>query len=180
MSRIVLVRYGVIPEVARFRADESVGCARGERVVVESHRGIEVGTVLEITRSADSSRGQNGTTAHPEDGPSILRAATPEDELAITQFQDECRIEFDRWCERIAGWNLDLELIDLEWLLDRSKLILYVLNERGADCTKLAIYAAASGIGPVDVQPVDIGGLVRIESESGGGCGSGGCGSCGT
>jgi hypothetical protein len=65
-------------------------------------------------------------------------------------------------------------------LLDRSKLVLYVLNDRGSDCTKLAIYAAAEGLAPVEVQPVNANGLVQLE-PAGGGCGTGGgCGSCGT
>ena len=70
--------------------------------------------------------------------------------------------------------RLDLQLIDLEWTLDRTKLILYVLNERGPDCTKLALQAAAAGLGLVEVQPVDENGLVAVEPS--GGCGSGGCG----
>jgi hypothetical protein len=73
---------------------------------------------------------------------------------------------------------LNLELVDLEWIIDPRKLVLYVLNERGPDCTKLALQAAAAGLGIIEVQPIDAQGLVQLES-SGGGCGSGGCGSGG-
>jgi len=72
-------------------------------------------------------------------------------------------------------WGLSLELIDLEWTLDRQKLILYVICDRGPDTTKLALQAAASGFGVVEVQPVSSTGLVTIPQSS---CGSGG-GGCG-
>jgi hypothetical protein len=67
-----------------------------------------------------------------------------------------------------------LQLVDLEWLFEPEKLVLYVLNERGPDCTKLALQAAAAGLGIIEVQPVDAQGVVRLEST--GGCGTGGCG----
>lgn len=89
----------------------------------------------------------------------------------------ECDAEFGRWCERIREWNLALELIDLERTLDGKTLVLYVLNERGPDCTRLALQAAAAGLGIVEVRPVGAEGLMPV--ETGGGCGSGGCGSGG-
>ena len=46
----ILVRYGAIPEVARFTHDLAEAPARDQRVVVNSHRGVELGTVLEELR----------------------------------------------------------------------------------------------------------------------------------
>jgi hypothetical protein len=82
---------------------------------------------------------------------------------------------FPLWCARISQWNLNLELIDIEWTLDHQKLILYVLCDRGPDSTKLALQAAAGGFGVIEVQPVASTGLVTIPKAS---CGSGG-GGCG-
>ncbi len=209
MSETVLVRYGAISEVARFATAAELRISRGTRVVVQSHRGLELGTLLEevpggsprsTTESAfpgnpTASERLNGhaeTTAVIEpatddaaageesllDGPHIVRAATAEDESQSATLQADCREAFAVWRDRIIGWDLDLELVDLEWMLDRAKLVLYVLNNRGPDCTKLALQAAAAGLGTIEVQPVDASGLVQIES-AGGGCGSGGCGSGG-
>lgn len=177
MTQTLLVRYGLIPEVARFAANGDRPYQRGERVVVQSHRGEEIGTVLESVRSTNGAdKNDSESNAY-----SVLRSVTPDDELRQQSMQQECRQDFEKWRGHIDGWDLELELIDLEWLLDRGKLILYVLNDRGADCTKLAIYAAAEGLAPVEVQPVDASGLVQMPSPTGG-CGSGGCGSggCGT
>jgi len=182
MSQGVLVRYGVVSEVARLMHELHEPIERGARVVVQSARGLELGTLLEPVlprEPADSSRNgqerdaasQHITQLH------IIRQATPEDETRQIELRGDCEREFAAWTARIEGWNLRLELIDLEWTLDRAKLILYVLNERGPECTKLALAAAAAGLGIVEVQPVAAEGLVRIETGAGGGgCGSGGCG----
>jgi cell fate regulator YaaT (PSP1 superfamily) len=156
-----LVRYGVVPEVARFVCAESLD--RGAAVVVRSHRGLQLGMVLERERAAT-----NG-----EDELAIERLAMADDLATEDQLQRECSLEFDRWRQRIVEWNLAIELVDLERTLDREKLILYVLTERGPDATKLALQAAAAGLGIVEVQPIAREGLVQA---AGHGCGTGGCG----
>lgn len=157
-----LVRYGVVPEVARFVSAEPLD--RGTEVVVRTHRGLQLGTVLERERTSASK---------PDDEAVIERLATTADIAAGERLQQECAAEYDRWRERIAEWNLAVELVDLEWTLDRSKLIFYVLSERGPDATKLALQAAAAGLGPIEVQPIAREGLVPT---AGHGCGSGSCG----
>ena len=172
----LLVRYGAIPFVSRFRCDPAAGFARGMRAVVRTSRGPEIGTILEAGAAKAGEGHAEGEPADVDsDVWSVLRTATREDEATAVELKSECEAEFAAWCRRIKGWNLDLELIDLEWTLDRSRLILYVLNERGPDCTKLALQFAAAGLGLVDVQPVDADGLVQLDA-SGGGCGAGGCG----
>lgn len=133
-----------------------------------THRGLQVGTLLEEVVVTDES----------SDRPEILRRASADDLSQAATNQSRCETDFIEWCDRIAAWGLDLQLIDLEWTLDESKLIFYVLNERGPDCTRLALQAAASGFGIIEVQPVDAEGIVQAP-QTGGGCGSGGCG-CGT
>lgn len=176
MSQTLLIRYGLIPEVARFASNGDGPYQRGQRVVVRTHRGEEIGTVLETVRPTAETESVDG-----EDSTAVfetIRPATNDDESRNDRHGDECRDEFTAWQRRIAGWELELELIDLEWTLDRTKLVLYVLNDRGSDCTKLAIYAAAEGLATVDVQPVNRDGLVHLDTSAGG-CGSGGCGSGG-
>ena len=183
MAKMVLVRYGAIPEVSRFRVEGNGDDSRGESVVVRTHRGLQLGTVLNEVRSALSSRWPNPVSvdaAQPPDEveelPPILRRATEEDRDTDQRLREDARAAFEGWQKRIHDWKLDLELIDLEWTIDRQKLILYVLNNRGPDCTKLALQAAAAGLGVVEVQPVTAEGLVTVPSTSkGGGCGTCGC-----
>jgi cell fate regulator YaaT (PSP1 superfamily) len=173
----VLVRYGMISEVARFAPATGVALERGGRVVIHTHRGVEIGTLLEGASPIANHINGNGHGAEEETELRVLRPATDDDEQTSATLKGECEREFDAWRGRIAKWDLQLELIDLEWTLDKSKLILYVLNDRGPECTKLALQAAAAGLGTVEVQPVGPDGPV-VESQ-GGGCGSGHCGSGG-
>ena len=168
-SAVYLVRYGVVPEVARFRDASEASPSRGETVVVETHRGLQVGSVLERLKPSL-------VAADMEIDFEIVRAATPADLEAARARTRECEEEFAGWCARILQWELQLELVDLEWTLDRQKLILYVLCERGPDSTKLALQAAATGFGVIEVQPVAATGLVSLPKESGG-CGTGSGGS---
>ena len=167
-----LVRYGAIPEVARCRISDGVAAERGEAVVIESHRGLQVGSVVQQLQ-ADGDGPKVGGADSASDSFMLLRPASTEDLARQRELLAEASSEFSAWTERIDEWNVDVQLIDLEWTLDRSKLILYVLNDRGPECTKLAIQAAAAGLGVVEVQPVSSEGLVS--QPTGGGCGSCGC-----
>jgi cell fate regulator YaaT (PSP1 superfamily) len=183
MSGRALVRYGTISEVAHFEIPADYVRNRGDRVVVRTHRGIELGTLLtdkgNVSNRSAAESGQHATGGDPGDPDlnqqSILRTATVEDEQAALRLRRECEQDFGEWRGRIEKWNLCLELIDLEWTLDKSKLILYVLNDRGPESTKLALQAAAAGYGIVEVQTVGSDG--PITQSTGGGCGSGHCGS---
>ncbi len=183
MASVVLVRYGMIPEVSRFAVEEAIGVVRGDRVVVEAHRGRLLGTVLSEFRTtnakplfAQPTGGEDEPADAAEGLPRVIRRAAPADLETEQQLRTEARAAFDKWRERIEQWELELELIDLEWTADRTKLILYVLNHRGPDCTKLALQAAASGLGSIEVQPVTADGLVTVpDSSAGGGCGTCGC-----
>lgn len=162
-----LVRCGIIPEVIRCKATVTETIQRSENVVVESPRGLQLGTVIDYSQKAPSSETEYSGT--------IQRVSSLEDERNAVRLQEESEGEFADWCQRIEQWKIDLQLVEMERTLDGEKRILYVLNDRGPECTKLALQAAAAGLGAIEVQPVSSEGLVPPTS-SGGGCGSGGCG----
>lgn len=171
---VALVRYGAVPEVARFLLPEGMTLERGDCVVIDSSRGPMLGSVLEIARPAREPGQQL-----PDPEAAILRLAAPEDLAAAEEHRSRAMAGFSDWERRIADWHLDLQLVEVEFTLDGAKQILYVLNERGPDCTKLAIQAAAAGLGIIEVQPITATGLVTqptLKVSGGGGCGSGGCG----
>lgn len=165
-TQVWLIRYGAIPEVARFSVPVDLEISRGARVVLRSPRGLEMGLVLQAAPSSSTHESEL----------QVDRVATADDEAAYTRNAEECRASFSEWQQRLREWKLELELIDLEWTLDRDKLIFYVLSGRGPETTKLAIFAATIGYAQVEVQPVGAEGLVPISGGGGGcGCGDGGC-----
>lgn len=163
MARTALIRYGAVPDVERFHVDVDGPLAHGARVVVRTRRGMEMGTVLEMFDREEPTEIDPALCA--------LRPASAKDEQEWSSLQQACQSEFDEWVGRIDHWKLELELIDLEWTFDRRTQILYVLNDRGPDCTRLAIQAAAAGLGTIEVQPVGSDGPVHAPAS--GGCGSG-------
>ncbi len=176
----LLVRYGQVPEVARFVVAVDEPLNRGEEVVVRTSRGLELGNLLQDWRPESLADGSSSDRLEAELADlRIVRKANSEDHQRHRENQTRCESEFESWQKRIAEWKLELELVDSERTLEGEQLILYVLNERGPDCTKLSLYAAAGGLGTITVQPVGIDGMIQLEPTGGcggGGCGSGGCG----
>ncbi|MBI5757908.1 MAG: hypothetical protein HZA46_05270 [Planctomycetales bacterium] len=177
MPETVLVRYGVIPEVSRFVQTLATPPERGAPVIVNTRRGLEMGTLLELLKPTSPRAASDGEAESTPSG-ELVRLATSDDRAWAADLRAEAQVEFGVWQERLRDWNLELELIDAEWTHDRQRLVLYVLGGRGSDTTKLALQAATLGLS-VEVQPVDANGLVQIASE-GGGCGCGDGGGCGT
>ncbi len=167
---LVLARYGRVPQVARFAAFGD-RLLREATVVVSTDRGEELATVLQVLPAPKKTVDEWDVNWTGD----VQRVASSEDfSLASTSAQ-LAEDSFPKWLERADHWKLQLELVDIERTLD-DRLILYVLNDRGAETTRLALLAAAAGFGVVHVQPVAAEGIVQA---SGGGCGSGGCGSGG-
>jgi hypothetical protein len=162
MDATYLVRYGLMAHIGRFAADAS-DFARGQVVVVRSHRGTELGEVLTpASPSVTTSR--------------VLRAALPDDlECArLAALDRPRRLEA---CERVfrdGVWPLDL--LDVEPLLEERRTVLYYLGPHGLDAEGLQqILRETCGL-DATFEP-----LGRDESEEAGcgSCGTGsGCGSC--
>lgn len=163
---LVLARYGRVPQVARFAAwgDKP---ERTASVVVSTDRGQELATVLQtLPPNAKTAEGETATPTGE-----LLRLATADDLDRSAKDQKAAEDSFADWSMRAEKWKLQLELIDVERTLD-DRLILYVLNDRSAETTRLALLAAAGGFGVIHVQPVSAEGIVKASG--------GGCGTCGT
>ncbi len=175
---VLLVRYALVPQVARFGVPEQLydeitdELLRHAEVVVNTDRGAEIGQVLEVVR-VQTSADENPVTGD------VLRMATSADLQVQAEHRRTANAEFSAWETRIENWKLQLQLIDIEITLNGDQIVLYVLNGQDAETTRLALLAAAAGLGIIHVQPVSADGMVAKESGGGGGCGSGG-GGCGS
>ena len=166
VDSVVLARYGLVPQVARFGGTGEVP-TRDQEIVVTTERGKEAAVVLQ----ALTARATQGVTDQQLTG-RVLRLMSSTDHLSVQQRRQAADQSFAAWMQRAAGWKLQLQIIDLEHTLD-DRLILYVLNDRGPETTRLALLAAAAGHGVIHVQPVSAAGIVP--EKSGGGCGDCGC-----
>jgi hypothetical protein len=170
---VVLARYGRVPQVARFHCSEWKP-ERGDSIVVKTERGEELASTL-LTQPTLPRQGQDSGEDEDLTG-EVVRRATDEDLLAIAELQLQADDVYLKWQQLASEKKLQLEIIDAEYTLSR-RLVLYVLNGRGAETTRLALLAAASGYGVINVQPVSAEGIViETEKSESGGCSSGSCG----
>ena len=122
-----LIRYGVMGYVGRFRvAPECVGpLDRGQTVVIQSERGVELGEVLIPLDEAGAARAA--------DRQRVIRPAGPED-LDRSRRAEASRADRFATCRRVLeeeGWPWDL--IDVEPLLDDGATVIQYLGPHQID-----------------------------------------------
>jgi cell fate regulator YaaT (PSP1 superfamily) len=170
MPQSYLVQYGKCGFVGRFRPAGAEPHARGDRVVVRSRRGLELGTVLcEPAARFDA----------PDDG-DLLRAATDADAAAESRTSELLAAAQ----ARVEELGLPLALVDAEMLLDGSAVV-QGLPWAECDASVLFEELTARFGGPVRLLDLSRGEVAKDELQHGcgkPGCGSesGGCSSCGT
>lgn len=129
MAQIVGVQFKNMGKVYSFDAMEKF-YKKGDSVVVETARGIEVGSVIYGNRETDLSDLQSPLKP-------ILRLATAED----TRKAEENRAreaEAMRICQqKIADHNLEMKLVDVEYTLDGSKILFYFTADGRVDFREL-------------------------------------------
>jgi cell fate regulator YaaT (PSP1 superfamily) len=104
---------------------------RGQQVVIRSDRGTELGDVL-----CPASDRTAKFLANPVQG-EILRLATPEDrDQEARQVEDRKKV-FTNCQELIAKRRLQMDLVDLEILPGRERVIFYYLAEKRVDFREL-------------------------------------------
>jgi hypothetical protein len=184
-----LVSYGTAGDFSRFRTVAATAYQRGDRVVVRSPQGIELGVVL-----CPATEGHGRFLSRTALG-ELLRLATPEDEATAANIRARSQSLFDDAQRLVAELNLPLEIIDVEILLDGRQANVQHLRRQDCDYRplvsalsrkhdllilmhNLALPAEVSdhalGCGKPDCGQVGGGGCSSC--GSGGGCSAGGCG----
>jgi hypothetical protein len=142
-----LIRYGAMGHVGRFPAlpECDTPFQRGERVVIQSDRGLELGEVL-ISLDGTSAASDSPTTEPPgrsgtieaspaglSERPRVLRMAGPED-LVRSRHAESSRSDRFALCERVLrdeAWPW--ALIDVEPLLDGRSAVIHYLGPAQID-----------------------------------------------
>jgi cell fate regulator YaaT (PSP1 superfamily) len=164
-ARQYLVSYGSSGEFGRFQAVPPVECSRGDQVVVQGRRGLELGVILCEATAAharllkDSPTGQLLRRADPED----RRAAASARERGQLVFQDSRRLAIDL--------ELPLEILDVEVSLDGRQAVVQFLAP-----AEVAIDGLASTLARRHDLYLLMHNLAAPAAEDAGGCGEPNCG----
>ncbi len=102
----------------------------GTIVVVETARGIEVGTVTIANREVPENK-----VVMPLK--SVIRIATKEDLKKIEENKQKEKNAFNICIEKIAANKLDMKLVDVEYTFDGSKILFYFTAEGRVDFREL-------------------------------------------
>lgn len=159
MKKVVGVRFKHANKTYYFDPN-GIDVEIGDKVVVETARGMELGTV--IFKDKELSK------KHDMDVKPILRMANERD-LANQNRSKSEKAEAMRLCkEKIKSHDLDMKLVDVEYTLDNSKIIFYFTSDGRVDFRELVKDLAA--IFRIRIELRQIG--VRDEAKMIGGIGS--------
>src|SRR5439155_7835757 len=126
-----LVSYGKTGVLGRFLSALADPLRRGERVVLQSDRGLTLGTVL-----CEATERQTRILAS-ECGGQLLRRIQPADHAAQHNCQAREQQLFDEARSLAARLEMPLEILDAELSLDSRRLLLQCLLAPGCDPTAL-------------------------------------------
>jgi cell fate regulator YaaT (PSP1 superfamily) len=171
------VSHGKNGAFGRFVADLPLFLERGERVVVLSSRGLEVGSIL------CQANARHGQYLGQSPAGKLLRRVSADDDVALTELTDVSRKLFSESRELAAQFQLPVEILDVEVFLDRATAIIQFLGRADADFAPLVDGLAARHHVQIRLENLA---LPQEHQEMHGGCGKpdcgrvdgGGCSSC--
>jgi len=172
-----LVRYGAMGWAGRFGSVDRIECSHGDRVVVQTRRGVEIGEVL--AGPVDGETGHVDGENHQPTG-EVLRRLTSEDEQRCENTpQDDVSSMFDQCRALLSDRQVDVEVIDCERLFDGESIVIYFLGDESSQMQSIAEELGNQWRAKVLFAPVV---EPAAAPHGSGGCSSGGCsgGGCGS
>jgi cell fate regulator YaaT (PSP1 superfamily) len=126
-SSSYIVRHGATRLLGEYVGPHGQLFSRGDRVVLKTDRGLEIGDVLcpatpqAMSQIADPTRGQ------------ILRVMTAEDHAKLQDCLVKAKGQFEAACGIVERRSLAMQLVDVERLFGGERLIIYFLSEKRID-----------------------------------------------
>ena len=135
MTQVVGIRFERAGKIYYFSTGE-LDLTCGDRVIVESSRGQDMGTV--VTQPQDIDETTLSTPLRP-----VLRPATPADEQRAEAFKAKEPEAYDFCLQQIEAFNLPMKLIRAEYSFDGSRLVFYFSANGRVDFRELVKALAA-------------------------------------
>ena len=135
MKEIVGVRFKSVGKIYYFSPGD-LRLTVGDRVIVETVRGVECGEVVIANRQIEDN--QLNTPLK-----TIIRAATEQDMQVLAKNKEKEKDAFRICEEKIAFRKLKMNLVDVECTFDNNKLLFYFTAENRVDFRELVKDLAA-------------------------------------
>lgn len=129
MAEIIGVRFKSVGKIYYF-APNGEKIENGAKVIVETARGVECGTVVMSNREVPDS--ELSAPLKP-----VIRIATEKDLETVEQNKKKEKEAFSICEEKIAKHKLDMKLVDVECTFDNNKLLFYFTAENRVDFREL-------------------------------------------
>ena len=159
MATVIGVRFKEVGKVYYFDPD-GLTLKKGEKVIVETVRGIECGEVAMDNREISDEEIVKPLKK-------LIRIATPEDIATVTENKKKEKEAFDICQKKIMAHGLDMKLVDVEYTFDGGKILFYFTADGRVDFRDLVKDLA--GVFRTRIEIRQIG--VRDESKMLGGLG---------
>ncbi len=135
MTKVVGIRFKPVGKIYYFNP-EDMKLNPGDGVIVETTRGVEYGTVVLADKEIDEQEFNMPIK-------SIQRKATDADLATAEDNKKRSKEAFDICLEKIAANNLEMNLVDVEYTFDRSKVLFYFTADGRVDFRQLVKDLAA-------------------------------------
>ncbi len=135
MTKVVGIRFKPVGKIYYFNP-EDIELQPNDGVIVETTRGIEYGTVVLTGKEIDEEEFNMPIK-------SVLRKATDADYETAEDNKKRAKEAYSICLEKIAANNLEMNLVDVEYTFDRSKVLFYFTADGRVDFRQLVKDLAA-------------------------------------
>lgn len=159
MAEVVSVRFKEVGKNYYFDP-QGKEYSKGDKVIVETARGLEYGSVTIPNRTIDDEE----ITAPLKP---VVRLANQKDIDVITENKEKEKSAFDICHKKIEEHGLDMKLVDVEYTFDRNKILFYFTADGRVDFRELVKDLASVFRTRIELRQIG----VRDESKKVGGLG---------
>lgn len=129
MTKVIGVRFRTAGKIYFF-APGNLEIQPGDKVIVETARGVEFGTVVTGPREVEEDKITQPLKA-------VIRIATSEDEKKEQKNKEKEKEAFEICLEKIRKHKLEMKLIDAEYTFDNNKVLFYFTADGRIDFREL-------------------------------------------
>ena len=159
MTRVIGVRFRQAGKIYFF-APGKLHIKKGDKVIVETARGVEFGSVVAGPKEVEDEEIMQPLKP-------VIRVATEEDKRTEEKNREKEKEAFDICLEKIRKHNLEMKLINAEYTFDNNKVLFYFTADGRIDFRELVKDLAAVFRTRIELRQIG----VRDETKIRGGIG---------